>query len=486
MATVLGAESSRSGTVVELRDAEDGRLLATERVAHRDLDPCRQDPASWWDSLVEAAGRLGAGAGPVLDVAALAVAGQRQALVLVDTAGAALGPASLRGDVAAAATAARLVTTHGAGRLARATGLVPRASTPLARLALALSHSPRLLDDLGGIHGAGDHLVARLTGRAATDRSGASATGWWSPADDRWHDAYLRRILGTGPTAGWGPRLPLIVAAGAPADWAGASVHELLGLRGRPLVAGGTTDLAAAAEAAALRPGETLLLAIDGAGIACRAADEAVFDESGAVDGLAGAGHSFLPTTDTVDPAGALATAAAVLGLDGPGGLAALAVDAPAPSADGPLLVPARTEPGAVEHPGFLLGIRTGTTRAHAARGALLGIAATLVLAAERLTEAGAPGAGTIVLTGPEAGLSTLAEAVADIAGRPVAVPLTPATPVLGAAVLAAAALYRRPPARVAEAWGLGARAEVGPRGDVDGPAVLERLRELRKTTKMS
>ncbi len=74
MATVLGAESSRSGTVLELRDADDGRLLATARVAHRDLDPYRQDPASWWDSLVEAAGRLAAGAGPVLDVAAVAVA----------------------------------------------------------------------------------------------------------------------------------------------------------------------------------------------------------------------------------------------------------------------------------------------------------------------------------------------------------------------------------------------------------------------------
>jgi xylulokinase len=468
---------------LELRDADDGRLLATARVAHRDLDPYRQDPASWWDSLVEAAGRLAAGAGPVLDVAAVAVAAQRQALVLVDTAGAPRGPASLRDDIAAAATAARLVTTHGAGRLARATGLVPRSSTPLARLAVALARSPRLLDDLGGVQGAGDHLVARLTGRATTDRSGASATGWWSPADDRWHDAFLRRILGIGPTASWGPRLPRIVAAGVPADWAGASVHELLGLRGRPLVAGGSTDLAAAAEAAALCPGETLLLAIDGAGIACRAADEAVFDESGAVDGLAGAGRSFLPATATIDPAGALATAAAVLGHDGPGGLAALAVDASAPSADGPLLVPARTEPGVAEHPGFLLGIRAGTTRADAARGALLGIAATLVLAAERLTEAGAPGAGATLLTGPGAGLSALAEAIADIAGRPVAVPTTPVTPALGAAVLAAAALHRRPPGTVAETWGLGARAEIGPRGDVDGPELLERMRELLKIT---
>ena len=53
MPLVLGVDSSTQSTKVELRDADDGRLIASGRSPHPATLPPRseQDPAAWWTAL---------------------------------------------------------------------------------------------------------------------------------------------------------------------------------------------------------------------------------------------------------------------------------------------------------------------------------------------------------------------------------------------------------------------------------------------------
>src|SRR5687767_7358007 len=139
----MGVASLAAATRVEVRDADSGSLVATGTARHPgipEVGAVEQQVEAWWDGFVEAVGAAGVRA----DVAGLAIAGQRAALVLVDRAGTPLGPASLRGDGRAAATAAELVARLSADRLARATGQVPGTDTPLARLVWRLATEPGL------------------------------------------------------------------------------------------------------------------------------------------------------------------------------------------------------------------------------------------------------------------------------------------------------------------------------------------------------
>lgn len=131
MPLVLGVDSSAANTTVEVRDADSGRLVATGVAPHPALDARRaeQDPALWWRSLLAAVAATGR-----RDIAAMAVAGQQQALVVTDTAGAVLRPALLADDPRARRHAHRLVGTDPAAWVDDV-GLVPGPESPLAKLA---------------------------------------------------------------------------------------------------------------------------------------------------------------------------------------------------------------------------------------------------------------------------------------------------------------------------------------------------------------
>ena len=62
MPLVMGVDSSTQSTKVELRDADDGTLVASGRAPHPPVHPPRseQDPGAWWDALLAAAGAAGA------------------------------------------------------------------------------------------------------------------------------------------------------------------------------------------------------------------------------------------------------------------------------------------------------------------------------------------------------------------------------------------------------------------------------------------
>src|SRR4051794_27855618 len=139
MPLVLGVDSSTQATKVEVRDADDGRLVATGRAAHPPTTPPRseQDPGAWWDALARAIAQAGA-----RDVAAMSVAGQQHGMVVLDGNGDVLRPAKLWNDTESAPEAAAMVEHLGAEQWAKTCGSVPVASFTITKLAWLAHHEP--------------------------------------------------------------------------------------------------------------------------------------------------------------------------------------------------------------------------------------------------------------------------------------------------------------------------------------------------------
>jgi xylulokinase len=260
-----------------------------------------------------------------------------------------------------------------------------------------------------------------------------------------------------------------------------ASVHEQLGLKGRPLVAAGTGDLMAAVLAAGAGPGEVAVL-LDEAGAVATVAGEAVTDLSGRVAGLADATDRFLPAVVTHNATIAVEAAARMVGVD-PDELSSLAV-AGRPGAGGVVVVPHVDGERFPDRPGasgLIVGIRRDVTRTDVARATFEGVVCALLEGLDALQDVEATVAGEepLVLVGAGAKLPAAARVLADLAGRPVLVPSLDAPAAAGACVQAAAALERRSPAEVAAAWELwhGDVVEPDDRALARAPAVRSRFR---------
>ena len=191
MPLVLGVDSSTQSTKVELRDADDGRLVATGRAPHPPTVPPRseQDPAAWWVALRAAVGSL-----PRVDIAAIAVAAQQMGLVTLDSAWQPVRPAKLWNDTESADQSRRLVLALGAAEWARACGSVPVASFTITKLAWLKEREPSSWERVARVLVPHDWLTWRLTGRFVTDRGDASGTGWWSPAEERYREDLLALV----------------------------------------------------------------------------------------------------------------------------------------------------------------------------------------------------------------------------------------------------------------------------------------------------
>src|SRR5580704_10156786 len=202
---VLGVDSSTQSTKVELRDADDGRLVATGRAPHPPTMPPRseQDPEAWWTALRAAVGSL-----PRVDIAAIAVGAQQMGHVTLDAAGHAVRPAKLWNDTESADQSRRLVEKLGAAAWARACGSVPVASFTITKLAWLKEREPASWARVARALVPHDWLTWRLTGRFATDRGDASGTGWWSPAEGRYREDLLALV---DETQDWRATLPEVL-----------------------------------------------------------------------------------------------------------------------------------------------------------------------------------------------------------------------------------------------------------------------------------
>lgn len=484
MPLVMGVDSSTQATKVEVRDADDGRLVATGRAPHSLTSrPPRseQDPKTWWDALVIAVGQAG-----VRDIAALSVAGQQHGLVALDGAGSVLRPAKLWNDTESAPEAAAMVQQFGAKRWANTCGSVPVAALTITKLAWLGRHEREVFDRVATVLLPHDYLTYRLTGRLVTDRGDASGTGYWSPAENRWRNDLLNRVVGRPNGGEWIDRLPEVLGPYEPSDWMTASVHEILGLRGRPLCGPGTGDNMAAALAVALNPGD-VAISLGTSGTVYTVSSAPTADASGAVAGFADATGRFLPLVCTLNATQVTESFGRVLGAD-THELDELALSAPAGSG-GVVMLPylnGERTPNRPNARGLVTGVHVDVTRAEFARAAYESVVCGLLDGLDALRKAtnlAHLGTGRTVLVGGGARSPAYRRIVADLSGLPITIADGEEHVAIGACVQAAAVLHQRPPEEIAEAWELGTGDLIEPDDRVDRVGLRARYARLRDGT---
>lgn len=448
-------------TTVEVRDADTGMLVATGSHAHPTVNgsPAEQEPSRWWGAFLGAVASSGR-----RDIAAMSVAGQN-ATVITDLAGAVLRPAVLSIDTRASGHARGLVDQFGADRWAKTVGLVPGADTPLARLAWLRGAEPDVFRRIGHVLSAHEWLTFRLTGRMVTDRGDASSTGYWSPLENGWRPDLLHRLDAATGQAEWRRRLPVILGPTAPADWMTASVHEIVGLRGRPIIAAGTGRPMAAALSIGLANDE-MAVSLGASGGVMAVCDSPGVDRTGIVRSYGDATGHFLPTVPLPNAISSLAGIARIVGV-GADRLGRLARDAPPTS--GALTV----RPGTPSRGSVIAGVDADTMPAMLARAAFEGLACAVADAGDAVAAATGRGMdGPLHVLGQAARSPMFCRVLADIARVPV-VAMADKSPVAkGACVQAAAALAGVAPTHIAAAWGRSYDEVIEPDDNIDAAAV--------------
>ena len=470
MALVVGAAFGPTMTHVEVRDADSGALRSSASATHAAMGPDGDDPTSWWRSLVSAVTQTGE-----REIAALSVCGSHPGLVLLDGAGAVLRPMQPWDTADATDHVERLRRALGPDRWAARAGLLPEAATAVTRLSWLSRADRRTFDRIGAALLPHDWLTYRLCGRVVTDRGGASLTGAWSPAAEGWLPEVLREIAPGGSRGWWQQRLPIVLGASDRADWLDAPMFELLGLRGRPLVAPGTGMAMACALALGLSPGR-VGIALDTSAYALVGLGEPITDPTGAVGSHADASGGYLAVVRSPGGVALLDDVRRLLEVSG-GELSELAQSVD--DAGGVVLLPDAGGLGST-----LAGLHDGLDRARLARATYDGIACG---ALDDLDQALAAGAEwdddeplRFAVSGSE--ISAHAQVLADLSGRLVQPFPGGSIAAAGACIQAAAVLADANPLEVAEEWDLGSSEWIEPS---DGAAVpAESLRAAHRAAR--
>ncbi len=470
MPLVAGADCSTQATKVLVVDTDDGRIVSSGTARHEVVQVSRgaseTHPVVWERALADALAQTGRAA----DVVALSVAAQQHGLVVVDRSGTPLRPAVLWNDTRSAGDARAIVAALGGPEAtALLTGSVLSASFTVTTWAWLRRNEPEVARAARGVHLPHDHLIAALTGRACTDRSDVSGTGWWNPGSETYEHAVLSLdIVDLDP----GMLAPVL----GPHDVAGEvprSRGESYGLRQGTVVGCGAGDNAAAALAMSLCPGEAAL-SLGTSATVYTIANLPSKDATGIVSGFASADGRFLPLACTLNATLAVDRVSEWLNLDREevepsGGVVCL------PWLDGERTpnVPAAT--------GTMRGLRRTTSRGAILQAAYEGVVAT-VLDATGALERWAPQDPTapLLLLGGGARGPVWRETVRRLSGRPVLLPGLLEPVAYGAAVQAGAAVTGRAVGELARDWGgrKGKLLDAEPRDD----AVLGEIADWRAT----
>ena len=463
MPLVLGIDSSTQSTKAELRDADDGGLVAAGHALHPRTHPPRseQEPAAWWSALLEARNQTGSNAPH-----AVAVAAQQHGLVAVDDRSKVIRPAKLWNDTESAPDAQWLIEQLGGPEAwAELCGTVPVASLTVTKLSWLHRQEPDNFARMARVMLPHDWLTGRIAGRYVTDRGDASGTGYWSPREGR----YLPEVLEVvDRERDWSRCFPKVLGPLEPA-----------GERENVVIGPGTGDNMAAALGVGLRPGD-VAVSLGTSGVISTVSEEPTADPTGAVAGFADATGRYLPLVCTLNATKVTDAIARLLHVDHPG-LDQLALQSPA-GAGGVVLVPyfdGERTPNRPDATGTLTGLRSDVTAEQVARAAFEGVVCGLLDGLDALRAVGAPVDGRMVLIGGGARSLAYQQVLADLAQRPVEVPKGEQV-AIGACVQAAAVLHQRPPEDVASAWGLGEGRAVEPDSTVDAAAVRARYARAR------
>lgn len=417
MTLVAGIDSSTQSCKVVVRDAGTGRLVRSGRAPHP--PGTAVDPERWWLALLAAV----ADAGGLDDVDAIAVAGQQHGMVTLDAEGRSVRNALMWNDTRSARAAADLVTELGAGTWAEAVGTVPVASFTAAKLRWLRDAEPASAARVAAVALPHDYLTWRLAGHGpgspdfdalATDRSDASGTAYWSPAEERYRPDLLERAFGAVPA------LPRVLGPATPAGRTGAGIP---GVPAGVLLGPGAGDNAGAALGLGAAAGD-MVVSVGTSGTVFAVTPGPTADASGTVAGFADATGRYLPLTATLNAARVLAAASALLDVDSEG-LSELALAAP-PGAGGLTLLPyleGERTPNLPEATGSLHGLTLATaTRANLARAAVEGMLCGLADGLDAITAQGVA-VDRILLIGGGAKSRAVQRIAPEVFGLPVTVP---------------------------------------------------------------
>ncbi|MGH9107458.1 MAG: xylulokinase [Acidimicrobiales bacterium] len=469
MPLVAGVDCSTQATKVLVVDADDGTVVASASEGHEvqgEGGARETDPQAWARSLAGALARTGVAG----QLAAISVGAQQHGLVVLDKLDRPLRPALLWNDTRSAPDARSLIEDLGGPQqCAERVGSVLSASFTVAHWAWLRRTEPDVASGVHQVMLPHDYLSSRLTGRAGTDRSDVSGTGWWAPGQG----AYDAGVLSLATVRLDPARLPEVLPPGGAAGVVTPGAAEHFGLRAGVQVACGAGDNAAAALALDLRPGEAAL-SLGTSGTVYAIAEVPSADPTGTVAGFASADGRFLPLACTLNATLAVDQTCEWLGLGredvvGSGGVVFL-----------PWLGGERTPnvPGAS---GTLSGLRYGTDRRAILQAAYEGVIATL-LEAEGALHQWAPQdpAAPLLLLGGGARGKVWQDVVRRLSGRPVLVVESAELVAYGAAVQAAALLAGSALSEVARAWGTRRGALLGPVGRDE--EMLARIASWRRT----
>ncbi|MCK6579883.1 MAG: xylulokinase [Anaerolineae bacterium] len=253
-AYILAHDLGTSGDKATLYDRE-GRLCASAFQEYpTDYQPggrVEQDAGEWWRAVCLTTRRLlqTSGAQPS-QVACVVFSGHMQGVVAVDDQGMPLRRAIIWADHRAEDQTARLRERLGEEGFYRITGhrLSPTYSLP--KIMWLRDHEPELYARTHRFLHSKEAMIARLTGRFATEPSDATGTGLYDLAAGVWSGAIL-------DASGIDPRtLPPIVASTTVIGEVLPAAAEATGLRaGTPVVIGGGDGACASVGAGSVTPG---------------------------------------------------------------------------------------------------------------------------------------------------------------------------------------------------------------------------------------
>ena len=418
---VGGVDSSTQSCKVVIRDLATGSLVRTGRARHP--PGTEVEPSAWWDALVAAI----VDSGGLADVAAMSIAAQQHAMVVLDSAGRVIRPALLWNDPRSAQAARDLVAEVGSDEYVHRTGAVPVASFTATKLrwlrdaepenaarvaAVALPHD-WLTWRLRGYGPAGEGAHGPVLEELTTDRSEASGTAYWSPTTGDYdlelferalgHSAILPRVLGQAQAAGKTAAFPGVPPGIVVGPGAGDNAGAALGL------GTGAGDV---------------VLSIGTSGTISAVAARPSMDRTGTVAGFADASGLFLPLVATLNAARVLSSIAELLGVDHDG-LSRLALQAQ-PGSAGVVLVPyfeGERTPNLPDAKASLHGLTiASSTQANIARAAIEGMLCGLATGLDALRAVGVH-ERRIMLIGGAAQNVAVTTAAGQVFDAPVVVP---------------------------------------------------------------
>lgn len=242
MQTIAAIDIGTTGAKVALV-AQDGQVVASGYSAYAthsgEGNRVEQTPADWWTATGVALTQLWAAGGDRNTIAAVALSGQMQDLILVGD-HEALGPAILYADCRAQTEAQMITATIGVEELIRITGNEQGAASLLAKWRWLQRHEPaRLAACRTLLLGAHSYVGWRLSGAATCDYTTASTTGLLDLFGNHWAIPLLSRLeLET-------TKLPTLLAADAPMGTVTSAAAAATGLPAGIPVYTGAGDLAA-------------------------------------------------------------------------------------------------------------------------------------------------------------------------------------------------------------------------------------------------